>query len=141
MKIRQFAKAQGVLAKTDKIDSRVISEFGAFMQPAPRPIQTVEIRHFRDLLARKRQLMESRTQELNRSHKATRAIERSHNRSLKFLQKEIAWVDDQLEKHVSSIAECSGLIEPDTLMRDNYRQPLGCHYERKTHTQAIHNRV
>jgi len=105
MKIRQFARAQGVLAKTDKIDSRVISEFGAFMQPEPRPIQTLEIRHFRDLLARKRQLTESRTQELNRLHKATRTIGRSHTRSLKFLEKEIAWIDSQLEKHVSSIVE------------------------------------
>ena len=100
MKIRQFAKAQGVLAKTDKIDSRVISQFGAILQPEPRPIQTLEVRHFRDLLARKRQLMEARTQELNRSHKATATICRSHNRSLKFLDKEIAWVDTQLEKHV-----------------------------------------
>jgi len=105
MKIRQFAKAQGVLAKTDKIDSRVISQFGAILQPEPRPIQTLEIRHFRDLLARKRQLNEARTQELNRSHKATVTISRSHTRSLKFLNKEIAWVNAQLEKHVSSIAE------------------------------------
>ena len=105
MKIRQFAKAQGVLAKTDKIDSRVISQFGAILQPEPRPIQTLEVRHFRDLLARKRQLMEARTQELNRSHKATATICRSHTRSLKFLDKEIAWVDTQLEKHVSSITE------------------------------------
>ena len=105
MKIRQFAKAQGVLAKTDKIDSRVISQFGAILQPEPRPIQTLEVRHFRDLLARKRQPMEARTQELNRSHKATATICRSHTRSLKFLDKEIAWVDTQLEKHVSSISE------------------------------------
>ena len=105
MKIRQFAKAQGVLAKTDKIDSRVISQFGAILQPEPRPIQTLEVRHFRDLLARKRQLMEARTQELNRSHKATATMCRSHTRSLKFLDKEIAWVDTQLEKHVSSISE------------------------------------
>ena len=90
MKVRQFARAQGVLAKTDKIDSRIISQFGAVMQPKPRPIQSLEIRHFRDLLARKRQLMETRNQELNRSHKATSTIKRSHNRSLRFLKKEIA---------------------------------------------------
>ncbi len=36
---------------------------------------------------------------------------------------------------------CSGLIEPDTLIRDNYRQLLGCHYERETNQQAISGRV
>ena len=105
MKIRQFARAQGVMAKTDKIDSRIISEFGAVLKPEPRAIQTTEIRYFIDLLAPKRQLMETRTQELNRSHKAPSAIERSHKRSIKFLEKEIAWVDDRLDKHVSEIVE------------------------------------
>jgi len=110
MKIRQFARAQGVMAKTDKIDSRIISEFGAVLKPEPRAIQTTEIRYFRDLLARKRQLMETRTQELNRSHKAPSTIERSHKRSIKFLEKEIAWVDDRLDKHVSEIVEWIGQL-------------------------------
>ncbi|CAI9912101.1 TPA: transposase [Pseudomonas aeruginosa] len=70
MNIRQFAKAQGILAKTDRIDARVIAQFGAIMKPEIRPISSKKIRHIRDLLARKRQLMETRTQELNREHKA-----------------------------------------------------------------------
>ncbi len=32
---------------------------------------------------------------------------------------------------------CTGLLEPDTLMRDNNRQTLRCHYESETHIQAI----
>lgn len=103
MKIRQFANAQGVLAKTDKIDARIIAQFGAVMKPEPRPLQSPEIRHIRDLLARRRQLMESRTQELNRKHKADTALTRSHTRMLKFLDKEIQWIDNQLEKCVSQI--------------------------------------
>jgi len=105
MKIRQFANAQGILAKTDKIDARIIAQFGAVMKPEPRALQTPEIRHIRDLLARRRQLMESRTQELNRNHKATTALARSHARALKFLNKEIEWVDVQLEKCVTKITQ------------------------------------
>ena len=105
MKIRQFANAQGVLAKTDKIDARIIAQFGAVMKPEPRALQTPEIRHIRDLLARRRQLMESRTQELNRNHKATTALARSHARALKFLNKEIEWVDSLLEKCVTKISQ------------------------------------
>jgi len=103
MKIRQFANAQGVLAKTDKIDARIIAQFGVVMKPEPRPLPSPAIRHIRDLLARRRQLMESRTQELNRKHKANCALSRSHTRMLKFLDKEIQWIDSQLEKCVFEI--------------------------------------
>lgn len=103
MKIRQFANAQGVLAKTDKIDARIIAQFGAIMEPQPRPLPSPEIRHIRDLLARRRQLMESRTQEINRNHRATNPLARSHNRMIKFLNKEVEWIDTQLEKCVAKV--------------------------------------
>lgn len=105
MNIRQFAKAQGVLAKTDKIDARVIAQFAAIMKPEIRKINSKKVRHIRDLLARKRQLMESRTQELNRKHKAEKAMQASHNRALKFIDKEIEWVNVRLEKEVTDVTE------------------------------------
>lgn len=103
--VRQFAKAQGVLAKTDKIDARVIAQFGAIMQPEIRPMSSKKVRHIRDLLARKRQLIESRTQELNRKHKAEKGLQATHNRMLKFLDKEIEWVNTRLEKEVAEVSE------------------------------------
>ena len=105
MKVRQFANAQGVLAKTDKIDARIIAQFGAVMKPEPRALPSPEIRHIRDLLARRRQLMESRTQELNRKHKASNSIARSHTRMLKFLDKEILWIDGKLDQCVAEIEQ------------------------------------
>ncbi len=38
---------------------------------------------------------------------------------------------------VQAEPSCSGLIAPDTLMRDNNRQPLRCHYESETKLQTI----
>ena len=105
MKVRQFANAQGIMAKTDKIDARVIAQFGAAIQPEPRALPSPEIRHIRDLLARRRQLMQTRTQELNREHKATSPLARSHTRMIKFLKKEIEWIDTQLEKCVTQVHE------------------------------------
>jgi transposase len=70
VQVRQFADAQGIRAKTDKIDARLIALFGKILQPEVRPIASKEVRLIRDLLARKRQLNEARTQELNRQHKA-----------------------------------------------------------------------
>ncbi len=105
MQVRQFAKAQGVLAKTDKLDSRLIAQFGAVMQPQPRPIPSKNVRDVRDLLARKRQLNELRTQELNRQHKAVKALHASHTRLVKVCDKEIAQINVKLEKAVTSISE------------------------------------
>ncbi len=38
MQVRQFARAQGLQAKTDKLDARLIALFGAIIKPEPRPI-------------------------------------------------------------------------------------------------------
>ena len=105
MNIRQFAKAQGVLAKTDKMDARVIAQFGAIMKPEIRPITSRKIRYIKDLLARKRQLIEARTQELNRYHKAQTSLQGTHKRSIKFLDKEIEWVNTRLAKEVEKVTE------------------------------------
>jgi transposase len=103
--IRQFAKAQGIMAKTDKIDARLIAQFGVVMQPKVRQLPSKKVRLVRDLLARKRQLNETRTQELNRQHKAEKVILRSHQRMLKLLDKEIAWVNELLSKAVAEVTE------------------------------------
>jgi transposase len=36
-RVRQYARAAGILAKTDKVDARVLCAFGSAMQPAPAP--------------------------------------------------------------------------------------------------------
>lgn len=103
IQVRQFARAQGILAKTDKIDARLIAQFGVVMRPEVRPLCSKKVRFIRDLLARRRQLHEMRTQELNRQHKAPKVLSASHRRLLKLLDKEIMRVDDQLAKAVSEM--------------------------------------
>lgn len=105
MQVRQYAKAQGVLAKTDKMDARILAEFGAVIKPEVRPIQTKKIRFIRDLLARRRQLMEARTQELNRIQKAEKALQATHARLIKIFDKEVQWVDKHLSKEISEVTE------------------------------------
>jgi len=111
IQVRQFAKAQGIMAKTDKIDSKLIAQFGVVLQPEPRALPSKKVRLVRDLLARKRQLNETRTQELNRLHKAPKVLAASHRRLLKLLNKDIAWVNVQLEKEVSAISEWQRVYE------------------------------
>lgn len=105
IQVRQFARARGIIAKTDKIDARLIAQFGVLMQPEVRSLPSQKVRLVRDLLARKRQLNETRTQELNRQHKAPRVLVPTHRRLLKLLDKEIAWVNQCLAKEVGAITE------------------------------------
>jgi len=103
--VRQFAKAQGVLAKTDKIDARIIAEFGAVMKPPVRELPSKQVRLIKDLLLRRRQLIAARTQELNRQQKAQKITLPSHKRLLKALDKEIEWVKNRLVKAVDEVEQ------------------------------------
>ncbi|OUR89098.1 IS110 family transposase [Gammaproteobacteria bacterium 42_54_T18] len=105
LKVRQYAKAQGILAKTDKIDARLIALFAFTIRPEIRPMPTKKVRSIRDLLARLRQLNEARTQELNRQHKSPKVLERSHARMLKFLNNEIVVIKKKLAKEVAEVTE------------------------------------
>ena len=105
VKVRQFARAQGILAKTDKIDARLIAQFGVVMQPDVRQLPSKNVRKVKDLSLRKRQLMEARTQELNRQQKAQPHLAATHRRMLKFLEKEIEWVNKCMAKEVALITE------------------------------------
>lgn len=105
MQVRQFANAQGVLAKTDQIDARLIALFGALLKPPVRSPQDRKVREVRDYLARRRQLSEARVQEMNRLQKAPRGMAASHTRMLKQLEKELAWVEKQLNDKVKAVTE------------------------------------
>ena len=105
MQIRQFAKAQGILAKTDKLDAVTIALFAVTIKPEVRALPSKNVRLFKDLLARKRQLMEMRTQEINRLHKAQKIVARSHRATIKQLEKEVEWVNAKLASELDKISE------------------------------------
>jgi len=64
--VRDFAKATGVLAKTDRIDARVLARFAEAVRPEPRPLPTEEAKELDELLSRRRQIVDMLTMEKNR---------------------------------------------------------------------------
>jgi len=48
-RVRQFAKAAGLLAKTDTIDAQLLSRFGQTLQPRPTPPPTAQQEQLRQL--------------------------------------------------------------------------------------------
>ena len=103
--VRQYAKAINILAKTDKLDAQLIAEFGAIVQPNITPQKSKNLLAIKDLIARRRQLMGMRTQELNRKNIMGPSFEISCKRIIKFLDQEIARIEKRLAKHVEDEAE------------------------------------
>lgn len=66
IRVRRYAGAKGILAKTDEIDARVLAEYAAVMNPEVRAIPAGNLRKIRDLCVRRRQLIDMRTMEKNR---------------------------------------------------------------------------
>ena len=88
--IRSFAKAIGILAKTDRIDSLVLAQYGKSIKPEPRPLKDSQAQELKALLARRKQLIEMLTMEKNRAEKATNSV-------LKDIQAHICWLESRLK--------------------------------------------
>src|SRR5512135_865593 len=63
---RDFAKATGRLAKTDRIDAEALAHFAEAVRPAARPLPPAEVRALDALLSRRQQLLEMQVMESNR---------------------------------------------------------------------------
>ena len=72
--VRDFARATGRLAKTDRIDARVLARFAEAIRPSPKPVPDDEIRALQGILARRRQLLGMLTAENNRLPTATKPV-------------------------------------------------------------------
>lgn len=95
---REFAKATGRLAKTDRLDSLVLAHFAEAVKPQCRPIKSSEQRELDELLGRRRQLVEMHVAEQNRLGQATTsAVQKEIKAHLAWLEKRISSTDTQLK--------------------------------------------
>lgn len=92
--VRDFAKATGMLAKTDALDARMLVRFGAAVEPAHRPLPRPEQERIAALQARRAQLVESRTAEHNRLEQTTDSF---IVRTIKAMIKSINHLIEQIE--------------------------------------------
>jgi transposase len=99
--VRQFAGALGKLAKTDQIDAQVLARFAQDVRPAIRSLPSEKERDFAELVARRRQLIDLHTAETNRRKQAASLpVKRNIEHTLKFLDKQLEALDDQLDKQL-----------------------------------------
>jgi transposase len=101
--IRDYSRALGILAKTDRIDAKVIARFGADVKPRPfvkLPEKQVELD---ELVTRRRQLVQLRVAEENRFRDGlTKLVHQSVRRSLTAINQDLARIDRAILNLVQS---------------------------------------
>ena len=101
--VRDFAKALGRLAKTDRIDARVLALFGARVQPTPRPLPDEATQELEALLTRRRQLLEMLHAERQRRPRARgRVVRRSLDAHIRWLERQVIDTDATLEAAIQA---------------------------------------
>jgi transposase len=113
--VRDFARAIGRLAKTDRIDAAVLARFGAAVRPAPRPLPDEKHLELQEKLARRRQLVGMRTAETNRQRQArTPRVRNSLQAVIDLLDEQLKQLDDDLDK---TIRQCPMWCEKEDLLK------------------------
>jgi transposase len=100
--VRDFAKATGLLAKTDALDARLLRQFAERIRPVVLPHKSEATRELAALVARRRELVQMLTAEKNRLKLATRRVGRDITAHIRFLEKRIHDSDDELKRRIEA---------------------------------------
>ena len=102
--VRDFAKAMGVLAKTDKIDAHVIARFADSVRPEIRPLKTEETEMLDAFNTRRSQLIIMLTAEKNRLTTASKWTKKDIEKSIKGLEKALAKINREVYQKKPALA-------------------------------------
>ena len=97
---REFARATGRLAKTDKIDADDLAFFGEAIRPEVRPLPDAAVQVLSALTARRQQLVKMLTAERNRLRTALAPACPSLREHIRWLEKERDKVEAELQRHI-----------------------------------------
>ena len=105
-RVRMFAKAQGILAKTDRLDARVLAQFAAIMAPMPRPPAPELLQELAELVVARASAVEAQTALKNQSAAAHgKFLKRQLARCIKRADKDIAALDGEILKRIKADLE------------------------------------
>lgn len=101
--VRDFARGLGQLAKTDRLDARVLAKFAALVKPQPRRQASGQVSDLAELVSRRRQMSDLRTQELNRlPHARHPRVKKSLKKTIDLLERQIEELDELIRRNIES---------------------------------------
>lgn len=112
--VRDFAKAIGRLAKTDRIDAEVIAQFAEALRPPVRPLKDEETQRLHALNSRRRQLVGMIRSEQNRLGSAPKWTQKEIQNHLQWLKKALG----KIEKDITDLIKGSPMWrEKEAILR------------------------
>jgi len=107
-RVRQFARAAGILAKTDRIDAEVLCEFGRRMRPQTVTAARLEQERLRELESQRRHLTHLLVMEQNRGARVSDAsVQRLNRRLINQIKKQIEHLDLLIKVYIDQSHELS----------------------------------
>jgi transposase len=100
--VRDFAKAKGILAKSDRLDAKVLAAFGKAIRPEVRSQKTSEARHLEALSTRRKQIVEMLTIEKNRLTTAPKKTRHFIEEHIRFMEKELKQINQDINKYIKN---------------------------------------
>jgi transposase len=113
-RVRRFADSLGQLAKTDKIDARMIAHFASVVRPPVCALKSEEEEYLGELLDRRRQVIAMRTAEKNRLHTSRGRIRDDIEEHIDWLAAKLNELDREIADMIGNSQEWS---EKATLLR------------------------
>jgi transposase len=107
---REFARASGRLAKTDKVDARVLAHLGRSLELRPAPPPDPDRRRLADLVARRQDLSAAIAAETQRQHQAREPFVLADIDALiKILRQRMRGIEDEIARHKQAQPDLAAL--------------------------------
>ena len=101
-RIRDYGRSLGELAKTDKLDAKVMAHFAAKMEPLPQPPRDKAERDLDNLVTRRSQLSDMLTAEKNRLRDyLDQAVKKDIQDHIRWLEDKIAELDKEIKQRIN----------------------------------------
>jgi transposase len=102
-RVRDFARATGQMAKTDKLDAKVLAHFAAAVRPAVRSLRTEQEEQLTALMTRRRQVIDMLTVEKNRLVTVRAKMRSEIEAHIHWLSSSLKELDQEIEEFVESL--------------------------------------
>jgi len=102
-RVRMFAKAQGLFAKTDRLDARVLAQFAAVMTPTVRPPAPEALEELQELVGARESAVEEQTALKNQLSVAKDGfLVRQLKRRIARMEKDVTAIEGEIRKRIKA---------------------------------------
>lgn len=101
-RVRDFARAAGQWAKTDKLDARMLARFAQAIRPEVKSLRDEQDEYLAALVARRRQVIDILTAEKNRRTTTHGLVRQRLEEHIRWLEEELNQLKEEIDRFIQS---------------------------------------